>query len=393
MTILIKNTQLLDGTGRSAIKADVLIKNDKISAIGNFPNYKADEIIDAMGAYLAPGFIDINNESDHSLEIFSNDYQENILKQGITSVIGGHGGFSLAPLLYGSLEAIKPWADIRKINVDWHTLTEFLKTFKTRKLNVNFGTFLGHTTVRFDIIHDAHKLIFRDLTPNESAVLNFVMGKNLKAGAFGISVGFDHSLASEVSYFEIKKMAELAVKVGALLSYNLKDNKEGIVDSVKKAIFLAKETGVKILINNFKPSLEAFNLIEENSSNADICFCANLDDNYSGESVKMLQSDKALISSGLPAQAGGFGKFLELVEKDKIMTIEEAVKKITSLPAAKLKLDKRGIVREGYFADLVLFRIENSEISDVIINGKRAVKEGKFQNILEGKALVNDKFI
>lgn len=389
MTILIKNVQLLDGAGRPAIKADVLIKNDKISAIGNFPNYKADEIIEALGAYLAPGFIDINNESDHSLEIFSNDYQKNILKQGITSVIGGHGGFSLAPLLYGSLEAIKPWADTRKINVNWHTLAEFLKTFKTRKLGVNFGTFLGHTTVRFDIIHDAHKLIFRDLTPNESAVLNFVMKKNLNSlaggGAFGISVGLDHPLVLEASYFEIKRMAELAAKAGALLSYNLKDNKEGIVDSVKKAIFLAKETGVKILINNFKPSLEAFDLIEGNSASADICFCVNLGDDYSGESVKILQSDKALISSGLPAQAGGFEKILELVEKDKIMTIEEAVKKITSLPAAKLKLNKRGIIREGYFADLVLFR--DAEISDVIINGKRAVKEGKFQNILAGEIL------
>jgi N-acyl-D-aspartate/D-glutamate deacylase len=389
MTILIKNTQLLDGTGKPVIKADILIKNDKISAIDNFLNYKADEIIDVMGSYLAPGFIDINNKGDRSLEIFSNDYQENILKQGITSIIGGHGGFSLAPLLYGSLEAIKPWADIRKINVNWHTLAEFLKTFKIRKLGVNFGTFLGHTTVRFDIVHDAHKLIFRDLTLNESAVLNFVMGKNLNpsagGGAFGISVGLDHSLVSEASYFEIKKMAELAVKAGALLSYNLKDNKEGIVDSVKKAIFLAKETGVKILINNFKPSMEAFDLIEGNSANADICFCVNLDDDYSGKSAKILQSDKALISSGLPAQADGFGKFLELVEKNKIMTLEEAVKKLTSLPAAKLKLNKRGIIREGYFADLVLFR--DAEISDVIINGKRTVREGKFQNILAGKIL------
>ena len=385
MTILIKNVQLLDGTGRPAIKADVLIKNDKISAIGNFFNYKADEIIDAIGAYLAPGFIDINNVGDRSLEIFSNDYQGNILEQGITLVIGGHGGFSLAPLIYGSLEAIRPWADIRKINVNWHTLAGFLKTFKTRKLSVNFGTFLGHTTVRFDIIHDAHKLIFRNLTSNESAVLNFIMRKNLKAGAFGISVGLDYPLVSETSYFEIKKMAELAAKTGALLSYNLKDNKEGITDSVKRAIFLAKETGVKILINNFKLSLEAFNLIEENSSSADICFCANINDDYSGESVKILQSDKAFISSG------GFGKFLKLVEKDKIMTIEEAIKNITFLPAAKLKLNKRGIIREGYFADLVIFR--NAEISNVIINGKIAVKEGKIQNILEGRILVSGKFI
>ncbi|MCL5004434.1 MAG: amidohydrolase family protein [Patescibacteria group bacterium] len=368
-TILIKNVQLVDGNGGTARKADVLVKKDKISVVADSINYKAKEIIDAMGAYLAPGFIDINNAADRTLDIFDSSYCGDLLKRGITSIIGGHNGFSLAPLIYGSLEAIRPWTDIRKINVDWHSLRDFFKTFKRRKIGVNFGTFLGHTTVRFDVIHDAHKMVFRDLTQNELAVLNLVMNKNLNppagGGAFGISIGLDHPFVSETSYFEIKKMAEITAKAGGILSYNLKDNKEGIVDSVKKAIFLAKETGVKMLINNFRLSEEARKLIEENSGSADISFC-----------------DRDFIcSENLP-------KFLESIGNENSMPIEEAIKKITFAPAGKLKLNKRGLVREGYFADLVLFRLENGlKIQEVILNGKRVVRDGEFQNIIVGEIL------
>ena len=129
-TILIKNIQLLDGSGRPPVKADVLVKNEKISAIGNFPKYRADEIIDGLGAYLAPGFIDINTDSDHYLTLFSNPSQKDFVAQGVTTIIGGQCGASLAPLIYGSLESIREWADISKINVNWHTLAEFLKAME-----------------------------------------------------------------------------------------------------------------------------------------------------------------------------------------------------------------------------------------------------------------------
>ncbi|MEK7495899.1 MAG: D-aminoacylase, partial [Patescibacteria group bacterium] len=103
MTILIKNIQLIDGSGRPAFKADVLVKKEKIHAIGNFSRYRANEIIDGMGAYLSPGFIDIDTESDHNLTLFSEPSQKDFLLQGITAIIGGQGGSSLAPLIYGSL--------------------------------------------------------------------------------------------------------------------------------------------------------------------------------------------------------------------------------------------------------------------------------------------------
>ncbi|MEK9168250.1 MAG: amidohydrolase family protein, partial [Patescibacteria group bacterium] len=97
------------------------------------------------------------------------------------------------------------------------------------------------------------------------------------------------------------------------------------------------------------------------------------------KSVQSLIHERAIVVSK------SAGKFLKLVEKEKIMPIEKAIYKITGLPAAKLGLKNRGLVREGYSADLVLFR--DAEIREVLVNGKRTVKDGEFQNVLAGEIL------
>ena len=132
MTLLIKNGQIIDGLGKPASKNDVLVKNEKIAAIGNFPRYKADETIDASGSYIFPGFIDINTDSDHYLTLFSHPQQEDFLIQGVTTIVGGQCGASLAPLIYGSLDSFKQWTDVAKRNVNWATFDEFYAVLKQK---------------------------------------------------------------------------------------------------------------------------------------------------------------------------------------------------------------------------------------------------------------------
>ena len=476
MTILIKNIQLIDGSGRPAVKADVLVKKEKIHAIGNFSRYRANEIIDGMGAYLSPGFIDIDTESDHNLTFFSNPSQQDFLLQGITTIIGGQGGASLAPLIYGSLESIKEWADIRKINVDWHTVAEFFKVMERRRLGVNFGTLVGHRTIRQALTGDSKK----DLSRNESRILNSILEKSLKEGAFGFSSGLDYPYGRQISYNEIKSLAETTVKHKGVYAARLRDEKRGMLSSVKEIIEIAKETGVKVLINNLKPLIgygkdyeTALELISKNTDKADVHFNISLSDTSAvlihaflpgwvketgyetmlkdiqtpglkekilkemprirgeeiilnapangyligkslkefaqnrnltiGESLLELmkitdfratisyrnisfkKSVQSLIHERAIVVSKSAGKFLKLVEKEKIMPIEKAIYKITGLPAAKLGLKNRGLVREGYSADLVLFR--DAEIREVLVNGKRTVKDGEFQNVLAGEIL------
>src|SRR3989338_1585089 len=171
MTILFKGCQVVDGSGGEIQRADVFIKDDKISAIGNFPNKKADQVINCLGLYVSPGFIDVNTDSDHYLTLFTHPEQKDFLLQGVTTIIGGNCGSSLAPLLYGSLESIRKWTNINQVNVDWQTVADFLKVFNRIKLGVNFGTLIGHSTIRRALIGED----FRDLTKSELAVFKKIV--------------------------------------------------------------------------------------------------------------------------------------------------------------------------------------------------------------------------
>lgn len=458
MTILIKNIQLIDGTGKPAFKADILIKKEKIHAIGNFSQYRANETIDGMAAYLSPGFININNESDHHLTLFSEHSQKDFLLKGTTTIIGGHGGVSLAPLIYGSLESIKEWSDIRKINVNWRTVAEFLKVMERRRLGVNFGTLVGHWTIRQALTGGASGAS-RDLSRNELRVFNHILEKALKEGAFGFSTGLNYIHSNQTSYNEIKALVEICAKYKGLYSTHLRDGKRGLLSSVNEIINIAKETGVKVLINDFRPIIgcekdygEALELINKNTDKADIYLSnkqggiliyellpewakrsgyeAILKDiqapglrekilkelpRIKGEEIIILNapSNEYLIGKSLKEFAQNrdltFGEgLLELMKitnfratvsyenislkkiKEEIIPIEKKIYKMTGLPAVKLGLKNRGIIREGNFADLVMFR--DAEIREVILNGKRVVKDGKFQNVLEGKILRKYKF-
>src|SRR5271170_4196627 len=122
MTLLIKNVRVLGANRVIPLPVDVFVSDDKISAIGNFPDKKADQMLDGQGAYLSPGFIDVNTDSDHYLTLFDHPGQEDFLRQGVTTIFGGMCGSSLAPLLYGNLESFRKWTDTDRINVNWHTM-------------------------------------------------------------------------------------------------------------------------------------------------------------------------------------------------------------------------------------------------------------------------------
>src|SRR3990167_6285571 len=114
--ILIKGAKIVDGSGQTIpFLADLLIKNDRISAIGKFPSKKADLVIDGLGLYITPGFIDVNTHSDHHLSLFTHPAQSDFLLQGVTTTFGGVCGASLAPLIAGGLEAIRKWTDTAEI--------------------------------------------------------------------------------------------------------------------------------------------------------------------------------------------------------------------------------------------------------------------------------------
>lgn len=494
--ILIKRVQIIDGSGKPPFLADVLLQGDKISAIGNFPNKSADLEIDGLGFYLTPGFIDVDTDSDHYLSLFDNPSQKDFLLQGVTTIIGGNCGASLAPLIYGSLESISKWTNINKINVDWRTVAEFLKVLNRFKIGVNFGTLIGHTTIRRALVGDD----LRELTPAELAVFKRVIRESLEEGALGLSTGLGYAHGRQTPYIEIKELAGVVKELNGVYATHLRDERDGLTASVNETIQIVRETGVKTLISHFRSLIGFEKYFEEGLSSIesagdlDINFdvypfdvsitpiytllpawaqnggfdtmLANLNDpslrskiirefphfeendvtiaysqalervyligktigaiakdqnvgiqealakimtstnlktiviykNINSElSRKAMVSPRAFIASNASSLAESeqivkherffntFPKFLEIVERSKILTLEDAIQKITSLPAKKFGFKNRGLIKDGYAADLVL--LKDSKIHFVFVNGQPVVKDGRFQNVFAGKIL------
>ena len=248
MKTLIKGALVIDGTGTPGKRMDILIKDERIVSAGHFPKHNADQVIDAIGLIATPGFIDINTDSDHYLTLFTDRAQNNFLLQGVTSIIGGHSGSSLAPLIKGSLESIRKWVDINKVNVDWNTVEEFLSVVERLKLGVNFGTFVGHSTIRRGLIGEEH----RALTDTELKVFENLLKESLSQGAFGMSTGLRYNHAQFATEKEFQVLVSVLADKGGIYATHLRDEKEKIVEAVDEIIKRTEESKARSLITHFR---------------------------------------------------------------------------------------------------------------------------------------------
>jgi len=247
MVLLIKNVQIVDGSGRPAYKADLVAVNGRITGIGNFGEKKADRVVNGLNGFLAPGFIDVNTDADHCLDLFRRPEGDFFLKSGATTILGGLCGSSLAPILRGRLEAVRWWSDSRGINVDWRTMAEFFRALRRLRLGTNFASLVGHYTLRSEIAPDR-----RRLSREEGAMIDRMLEKALLQGAFGISFGLGFSSESKTSKTEIQTLLKSVSRARGLASVHLRDGNEKLRESIRETGEMAKRTPT--IISHFYPT-------------------------------------------------------------------------------------------------------------------------------------------
>lgn len=321
--ILIKNVQIVDGSGQKPFRGDILIDKNKISAIRPVIDKKADEVFDGLGMTAMPGFIDINTNSDHYLSLFTYPSQKDFLMQGVTTIVGGQCGASLAPLMYGSLVSIRKWAKSDLINVGWNKVSEFLDALRRIKIGVNFATLVGHSTIRRDIVGEQ----IRDLTQSELDVFLKILSESFQEGAAGLSTGLAYIHSRFVSYSEIKTLVKLAAKYNKLYATHLRDERNDLLKSVEETVGIAKETGARTIITHLRPFRgsepqfeQSLALLDQSLAKANIYF----DVNPFGKSILAIY---ALLPEW--AQNGGIEVMLEhlLNENSQKQIAEELAKK------------------------------------------------------------------
>lgn len=311
--ILLKNGEILDGTGkRPKFAADIAITDGKISEVGaNIPIAKARTTIDATNKLIAPGFIDIQNHSDSYWTLFDQPQQLSLISQGITTIIVGNCGSSLAPLTsVESIKTIQKWHNLAGINVNWTTFDEFLQNLQMQKLSVNVGSLVGHATLRRGLLGDS----VRRATWDEIKVMDKLLRQSLDSGAFGLSMGLMY--AHEVNS-ATEELVELSTNLkDRYLAVHLRSESSKILESLDEAIELATQTNVALKISHLKiRGRSNWHLHEQVLARIESAFHKGLDISFD---LYPYDSSWSVLYTYLPkwAYEGGREKILEMINSD-----------------------------------------------------------------------------
>ncbi|MGH7095036.1 MAG: N-acyl-D-amino-acid deacylase family protein [Stellaceae bacterium] len=246
--ILIRGGTAIDGSGAPGVPADVAIEAGRITRIGRDLPRDAARVIDAEGLAVTPGFIDIKTHSDFVLPI--NPKAESKVRQGVTTEIIGHCGYSVAPVLPGKTELLTnylsggaPWLPFREMG-----FPEYLDTFP--HVSVNAGMLVGHNTLRLMVMG----LEDRAPTADEMAQMTALLEEGLRAGALGMSAGLFTPPGSFARPDEILALAAVLKRHHAAYFTHVRDEANSIVESVEEAIAIARASGVHTEIVHLKCS-------------------------------------------------------------------------------------------------------------------------------------------
>jgi N-acyl-D-amino-acid deacylase len=247
-TILIRNGTIIDGSARPGIIGDVAIDEGRVVALGPSLTVDAEKIVDADGLVVAPGFIDIKTHSDFVLPI--NPKAESKVRQGVTTEIIGHCGFSVAPVLPGKTQLLAdylsggaPWLPFKEMS-----FPEYLDTFPT--VAVNTGMLVGHNTLRLMVMG------LEDRAPSE-AELGEMMGlleDGLRAGALGMSSGLFTPPGGFARPDEIKALCAVLRRYNAAYFTHIRDEANEVMEAIGEAIEIARDCGVHVEIVHLKCS-------------------------------------------------------------------------------------------------------------------------------------------
>lgn len=431
---LIRNVQVLDGSGSQPQTGAVAIEDGRIRAVGDLDGYSAAETRDGRGRALAPGFIDVHTHDD--LYVIRAPEMLPKLSQGVSTVIVGNCGISAAPvrLSRGFPDPMNLLGE--EDTFRYPTFAEYASAVASAKPTVNVAALVGHTALRNNYMDR----LDRAATTSEMSAMREQLREALDHGAIGLSTGLAYLSANAASVEELESLAEVLSNTGAVYTTHLRSETDRVLPAMEEAFHIGRKATVPVIVSHLKcagidnwgRSGEVLQSLESAKARQTAsCDCypyaassSTLDLRQVDERVKititwsephpevagkslreiaeswgvaqidaarrlqpagaiyhsMSEDDMRAIlrhpatmigSDGLPNDPlphprlwGTFPRVLGRYSRElQLFSLPEAIRKMTSLPAETFALQERGYIREGYWADLVLFNA--NEIRDL----------------------------
>jgi N-acyl-D-amino-acid deacylase len=471
--IVIRNGWVIDGTGAERFHADVAIADDRIIAVGEVDRALRAREIDAAGLIVAPGFIDVHTHDDRAL--LSMPDMTPKVSQGVTSLVAGNCGVSLAPLALA--EVPPPPLDLLGSEPGWFHFVRFgqyVEALRESPPAVNYGLLVGHITLR----HRVMDRFDRAARPSEIAEMQRQVDAAMTEGAIGFSTGLDYPSAVAAPTEEILPLVAALKPHDGLYCSHHRNYFDRLEEAIDEALAIGRETQVPLTIShhqctgaaNLGKGPKTLAVIDKARQNQAVGLDAypynasskTLDPGRAQPGVRIMvtwstpfpelagrmlneiakewscsagaaaerllpagaiyfQLDeddvRAILayehtmigSDGLPHDVhphprlwGAFPRVLGHYSRDcGLFSLEEAVRRMTSLPARWFGFRDRGVLRPGAFADLALFdpvRVNDKGsftapaqpaegIALVMVNGNIVWQESRHTGMRPGRML------
>jgi N-acyl-D-amino-acid deacylase len=526
--LLIVNGLIIDGNGSPGIQADLAIKDGIIVSMGDSIKGTAEQIIDAGGQVVCPGFIDMLSWACGPILYDGNI--PSVIRQGITTAIFGEG-WSMGPINDRVAREMKGFWPEYKIRYTWKTTADYLRLVERKGTAVNVASFVGATTLRIYAIGYED----RQATDAEMKLMADLLRTEMAAGALGLGSSLVYTPAFYADTQELINLARVVAEYNGMYISHIRSESNELLKAIRELITIseqahvpaeiyhfkaagkenwgkqdsaitlvkeaqsrnlligadmypytagatglsamippwAKENGddslvkrlqnpdlrarIKTEILNSTSSWENFYRMSGGGENILISYLSGEREQFQGMTLAALarrqaQDELDALFDLLIAENGGgggiyffiseenvrknlqipwmafctdedayqpqglmgrrrphpraYGTFPRILGKyvrgEKIMTLEEAIRKMTSLPAGRLGLKDRGLLKPGLAADVVIFdpQIVNDQatytnphqfpvgINYVIVNGRIEVKNGEQTGVKAGRALL-----
>jgi N-acyl-D-amino-acid deacylase len=242
---IIRNATIIDGTRAPRFAGDLAIRGDRIAALGRLDGWTAPREVDATGLVAAPGFIDAHTHDD--LLLLSDPSVKPKASQGVTTVIAGNCGVSLAPLV---ADAPPPPFDLIAAPKDfkYRRFGEYLEDLDAHPAALNAACLVGHSTLRAA----AMDRLDRAASDTEIAAMRAVAVESVSDGAIGLSTGLYYAPANAAPTSEVIEICRPLRALGALYVTHMRDEAEGIIASLDETFAIGREAGIGAIVSHHK---------------------------------------------------------------------------------------------------------------------------------------------
>ena len=243
---ILRGGSVIDGTGEPRFRADIAIAGDRIAAVGDISKAQGAREIDVAGLVVAPGFIDVHTHDDRAL--FAAPEMAAKASQGVTTVITGNCGISLAPL--APERGVPPPLDLIGEATDYAypRFADYLDALDRAPAAINAACLVGHSTLRVGAMPD----LDRPAHAEEIALMRERLQEALDAGAIGMSSGLFYAPAFHAPPSEIEALAAMLRPVGALYTTHMRDEAEHVLASLDESFAVGRGAAVPVVISHHK---------------------------------------------------------------------------------------------------------------------------------------------